>query len=99
MDARAARLRMFVVFQDQHAATAGDDEAVAVEVVGARCGAGRVVMVGGQRAHRIELRGHAPMLRSEEHTSELQSLMRTSYAVFCFNKNISHKSMTHTNTK
>src|SRR3546814_1111692 len=25
--------------------------------------------------------------RSEEHTSELQSLMRTSYAVFCFTKN------------
>src|SRR3546814_8198221 len=25
--------------------------------------------------------------RSEEHTSELQSLMRTSYAVFCFIKN------------
>src|SRR3546814_8146492 len=24
--------------------------------------------------------------RSEEHTSELQSLMRNSYAVFCFNK-------------
>src|SRR3546814_4692708 len=24
-----------------------------------------------------------PALRSEEHTSELQSLMRTSYAVFC----------------
>src|SRR3546814_1139102 len=29
--------------------------------------------------------------RSEEHTSELQSLMRTSYAVFCLNK--------HTNTQ
>src|SRR3546814_8083087 len=26
--------------------------------------------------------------RSEEHTSELQSLMRISYAVFCFKKNI-----------
>src|SRR3546814_10029261 len=26
------------------------------------------------------------MIRSEEHTSELQSLMRTSYAVFCFKK-------------
>src|SRR3546814_5581883 len=26
------------------------------------------------------------MLRSEEHTSELQSLMRISYAVFCLNK-------------
>src|SRR3546814_5745606 len=26
--------------------------------------------------------------RSEEHTSELQSLMRTTYAVFCLNKKI-----------
>src|SRR3546814_9306806 len=34
-------------------------------------------------AHTIEiLKG----LRSEEHTSELQSLMRTSYAVFCLKK-------------
>src|SRR3546814_2646655 len=29
-----------------------------------------------------------PSLRSEEHTSELQSLMRTSYAVFCLKKKI-----------
>src|SRR3546814_16903250 len=29
---------------------------------------------------------HRPM-RSEEHTSELQSLMSTSYAAFCLNKN------------
>src|SRR3546814_8870869 len=28
--------------------------------------------------------------RSEEHTSELQSLMRTSYAVFCLKKNPNH---------
>src|SRR3546814_1390017 len=28
-----------------------------------------------------------PQLRSEEHTSELQSLMRISYAVFCLKKN------------
>src|SRR3546814_5418125 len=28
----------------------------------------------------------APMARSEEHTSELQSLMRISYAVFCLKK-------------
>src|SRR3546814_10223654 len=27
-----------------------------------------------------------PTMRSEEHTSELQSLMRTSYAVFCLKK-------------
>src|SRR3546814_10072998 len=37
--------------------------------------------------------GSPGFLRSEEHTSELQSLMRTSYAVFCLKtKNIiSHK--------
>src|SRR3546814_6043776 len=29
---------------------------------------------------------HRTNARSEEHTSELQSLMRSSYAVFCFNK-------------
>src|SRR3546814_4228929 len=31
-------------------------------------------------------------LRSEEHTSELQSLMRISYAVFCLKKKINHQS-------
>src|SRR3546814_5896457 len=34
--------------------------------------------------HVLRLRGHE--LRSEEHTSELQSLMRISYAVFCLKK-------------
>src|SRR3546814_8867750 len=33
--------------------------------------------------------------RSEEHTSELQSLMRISYAVFCLTKNIHHASSSH----
>src|SRR3546814_9837192 len=33
----------------------------------------------------------APLLRSEEHTSELQSLMRISYAVFCLKKKNKHK--------
>src|SRR3546814_7439374 len=32
--------------------------------------------------------GMKPMGRSEEHTSELQSLMRISYAVFCLKKKI-----------
>src|SRR3546814_2095540 len=36
-----------------------------------------------------------PILRSEEHTSELQSLMRISYAVFCLKKN---KQQTHAST-
>src|SRR3546814_1434503 len=34
-------------------------------------------------------------IRSEEHTSELQSLMRISYAVFCLKKKIRHNN-THT---
>src|SRR3546814_9360290 len=33
-----------------------------------------------------------PFLRSEEHTSELQSLMRISYAVFCLKKKKNHSS-------
>src|SRR3546814_5875604 len=33
----------------------------------------------------------SPSDRSEEHTSELQSLMRTSYAVFCLKKNYEDK--------
>src|SRR3546814_1250447 len=32
-------------------------------------------------------------IRSEEHTSELQSLMRISYAVFCLKKKTQHKEM------
>src|SRR3546814_9026574 len=37
--------------------------------------------------------------RSEEHTSELQSLMRISYAVFCLKKKKEHKpDTTHTTT-
>src|SRR3546814_9989929 len=38
-------------------------------------------------------RGDAPVRpeRSEEHTSELQSLMRISYAVFCLKKKTKHK--------
>src|SRR3546814_7034752 len=40
-------------------------------------------LTGLRREHR---RHFFPYLRSEEHTSELQSLMRISYAVFCMNK-------------
>src|SRR3546814_7604680 len=36
--------------------------------------------------------------RSEEHTSELQSLMRISYAVFCLKKKIKQQKHKHMNT-
>src|SRR3546814_1766423 len=38
------------------------------------------------KAVRWLLMRHPPLIRSEEHTSELQSLMRISYAVFCLKK-------------
>src|SRR3546814_1610217 len=39
----------------------------------------------------VAVRGFANhLLRSEEHTSELQSLMRISYAVFCLKKKKKH---------
>src|SRR3546814_10422351 len=51
---------------------------------------------GGRDIHLVALLGPRGLLgragyrgergRSEEHTSELQSLMRTSYAVFCLKK-------------
>src|SRR3546814_10185144 len=58
----------------------GDREAGAGEGrggAGRRCAARRA-----PRAHAAPAAG----LRSEEHTSELQSLMRISYAVFCLKK-------------
>src|SRR3546814_4958051 len=42
------------------------------------------------------LKGDRGIFRSEEHTSELQSLMRISYAVFCLKKKKSEEH--HTNT-
>src|SRR3546814_2272224 len=42
--------------------------------------------VGLHLAHGAALKIVPPGVRSEEHTSELQSLMRISYAVFCLKK-------------
>src|SRR3546814_10318947 len=41
------------------------------------------------------LLGDPKVLRSEEHTSELQSLMRISYAVFCLKKKTDYTNTTH----
>src|SRR3546814_1407651 len=43
----------------------------------------------------IGVRFERPNQRSEEHTSELQSLMRISYAVFCLKKKIINKYSTN----
>src|SRR3546814_4434035 len=43
------------------------------------------------RQHDVRVRLGLAVLRSEEHTSELQSLMRISYAVFCLKKKKKNK--------
>src|SRR3546814_3485326 len=51
------------------------------------CGSGIAARATLERAGNAADGGHAdPGARSEEHTSELQSLMRISYAVFCLKK-------------
>src|SRR3546814_7290790 len=66
----------------EHAELPGDDlmeKAVSAEALAHRVGeAGELDAVGAHDADAAE--------RSEEHTSELQSLMRISYAVFCLKK-------------
>src|SRR3546814_3330569 len=62
--------------RDQRARLIGDREVGPVE---------GIAVVERNRTVRIFF---ANMIRSEEHTSELQSLMRISYAVFCLKKKI-----------
>src|SRR3546814_4305221 len=54
----------------------------------------RHVVVSRTHRHMGQLVAHQPVAqrRSEEHTSELQSLMRISYAVFCLKKKKQNKS-------
>src|SRR3546814_5952021 len=67
---------------------------------GARRVLGRACRPGGQQAGGAGTSRAGQ--RSEEHTSELQSLMRISYAVFCLKKKkkkIPRKHRKQTNTK
>src|SRR3546814_18384662 len=58
-------------------------------------GAARCLHAGSAERQRVG----APAHRSEEHTSELQSLMRISYAVFCLKKKKNHQICTTHTTK
>src|SRR3546814_2524623 len=69
-----------------------DDLGLALAAFGRQPGdAGRALHGTANLAHFLQLAepplvAPAPRGRSEEHTSELQSLMRISYAVFCLKK-------------
>src|SRR3546814_3144282 len=68
----------------------GDREALIEELRKERDDAARRI----DEAHHVEaqaIEAVAEWIRSEEHTSELQSLMRISYAVFCLKKKKQYK--------
>src|SRR3546814_8493517 len=59
------------------------------QITSALCSRDRRSMASNGKARRRKLTGWAMgcvLERSEEHTSDLQSLMRISYAVFCLKK-------------
>src|SRR3546814_2225070 len=57
-----------------------------VEVAGQRIDVGSMAVLAPGKAATIVALGDAVVMRSAEHTSELQSLMRISYAGFCLKK-------------
>src|SRR3546814_3147676 len=62
--------------------------------VDAHVGRGLHCPIDGEERRDLHQSANAGHNRSEEHTSELQSLMRTSYAVFC----LQNKTSTYTLT-
>src|SRR3546814_9963995 len=72
--------------RDRHEAMAHTAQFRTLTIINARLFYGKSPFVDATR-NRI-------LFRSEEHTSELQSLMRISYAVFCLKKKI--KTITRT---
>src|SRR3546814_4142747 len=58
--------------------------AIAVLLVAEPARANQTIMASDSA--QVDCQASAKDLRSEEHTSELQSLMRISYAVFCLKK-------------
>src|SRR3546814_1829006 len=65
---------------------AGDDRFLPFADLIANAGDFRPATVGLDDVAVLQYTGGTTGLRSEEHTSELQSLMRISYAVFCLKK-------------
>src|SRR3546814_9830588 len=101
IDRKAARRAMLETLIDrQDNELAGTTElAVRQDAGKIRLGAGVVALIPGEDVLDGRCEGHDGLLmikrsrvqypsrtRSEEHTSELQSLMRISYAVFCLKK-------------
>src|SRR3546814_6959501 len=87
---------------NNYALTAGDVSA-AIEAQNVQISSGQLGALPAKKGQQLNATIVGPTrlqtpeeFRSEEHTSELQSLMRISYAVFCLKKKKRHK-QTHNN--
>src|SRR3546814_8450621 len=83
----------FIGFHTAQRLLARGDEVVGLDIVNdyydVRLKHARLAQFEGKPGFRfvkLDLADRDGMARSEEHTSELQSLMRISYAVFCLKK-------------
>src|SRR3546814_3192829 len=76
---RSSRDRVFGAHQQAEILAAGLQESLDQAI-------DALVDIGAQLVKRPLVGGLSGQPRSEEHTSELQSLMRISYAVFCLKK-------------
>src|SRR3546814_2589413 len=105
-DLIACRHSMLIAASEQ-CSTCGGTNAGRVETIIAQARIGQTLEIGGGDwpaknagggktgiiGHDEEDIGRALWCRSEEHTSELQSLMRISYAVFCLKKKKKEQSL------
>src|SRR3546814_10248729 len=91
-DGRRADIRQAEPVAEQRQQHLRIEEAAAVEQRKDEIRIGRVeqcgIAVGDRQGdpQPLQYLPHLAVIRSEEHTSELQSLMRISYAVFCLKK-------------
>src|SRR3546814_4798079 len=69
------------------------------DVQGVGPSAPRILHLGRRLSARCRQRVSSRSIRSEEHTSELQSLMRISYAVFCLKKKTQNNNNDTTHNK
>src|SRR3546814_9794065 len=90
--ATGAAVRATALFAADRAGTAARFERIGV--VGCLV-SGLVANFAGTGDRRWPDRCRARRRRSEEHTSELQSLMRNSYAVFCLKKTTNLENIAH----
>src|SRR3546814_6657195 len=88
---RAVAVDLLFIEAERHAVERAD--AGGVEIVHHARGFGfqQHAAIAQMRDHELAHVGARRRKRSEEHTSELQSLMRISYAVFCLKKQKTRK--------